>query len=125
MSYAIDGGRGHAGDRAQLHLARIEVEVGDLGEQHADVAVALEDRPQRIGDLAGRQRAGGDLVGERLEEVEVSPVDQRHLHWVPAKLQRSLQAAEASADHDHTMDAGIAHPRQTVPGAPAARSNQG
>ena len=50
----------------------LEVEVGDVGQQDADVAVALEDRAQRIGDLAGRERAGGDLVDERLEEVEVA-----------------------------------------------------
>ena len=114
------GGRRNVGNRAQVNRARIEIEVGDLRQQHADVAVALEDRPQRIGDLARRQRTGRHLVGERLEQVEVSPVDQRHLDWVVAKLQGSLKATEAPTDHDHTMDAGIAHARQTVPGAPRA-----
>ena len=81
-------------DRPEDHLAPLEVEALDLGEQHAHVAVALEHRPQRIGDLARRQRAGRDLVGQRLEQVEVAPVDQRDLHgrrrnpsaaWSPPK----------------------------------------
>ena len=45
----------------------------------AHVLLALEDRPQRITDLRRREGAGRDLVGERLEEVEVPPVDQRQL----------------------------------------------
>ena len=40
---------------------------------------AAEDAPQRVADLGRRERAGGHLVGERLEEVEVAPVDQRDL----------------------------------------------
>ena len=63
----------------------------------------LEDRPQRIGDLARRQRAGRHLVGERLEEVEVAAVDQRHLDRRAAQLQRRLQPAEAAADDHDTM----------------------
>ncbi len=41
-------------DRPELQLASLEVEVCDLGHQHPDVGMPLEDRPQRIGDLAGR-----------------------------------------------------------------------
>jgi hypothetical protein len=57
--------------------------------------------------LARRQRAGRDLVDERLEEVEVPPVDQRHLEVVVlAQLVDRLQPAEAAADHDHAR-AGV------------------
>jgi hypothetical protein len=62
-----------------VQLTPFEIEVGDLGQQDVDVAVALEDSPKRIGDLAGRERPGRDLVGERLEEMEVAAVDERHL----------------------------------------------
>ena len=54
------------GDRPEDHLAPVEVEARDLGEQHAHVAVALEDRPQRIGDLARRQRAGRHRLSSRI-----------------------------------------------------------
>ena len=41
-------------------------------------ALAPQDRPKGLGDLAGRQRAGGHLVQQRLEQVVV-PVDERHV----------------------------------------------
>ena len=63
----------------------------------------LEDRAQRIGDLARRERAGRDLVGQRLEQVEVAPVDQRDLDRRAAQLRDGLQPAEAAADHDHAV----------------------
>jgi hypothetical protein len=85
-----------------VQLTRVEVEVGDLGSQHADVAVALEDRAERIRDLAGRERPGRDLVGERLEEMEIAAVDERDLDRRTPQAQYRLQAAEASAD-DHDV----------------------
>ena len=81
----------------------------------ADVAVALEDRAQRIGDLAGRQRAGRHLVGERLEEVEVAPVDERDLDRRMPKPERRLEAAEAAADDDdavHLLLVALDHVRR-------------
>jgi len=32
----------------------LEINVGGFGHQHANITVALEDRTQRVGDLAGR-----------------------------------------------------------------------
>ena len=96
-----------AADRAQCNQAcisaAVEVEVGDLGQQHAHVALAPEDGAERVGDLARRQRAGRDLVGERLEEVEVAAIDEREIDRRRGELQRGLQAAEAAADDDDPM----------------------
>ena len=89
-----------------MQLPRVEVEVLDLREQDADVAVALEDRAQRLGDLARRERTGRDLVGERLEEVEVAPVDERDLDGRTPQLQDGLDPAEATADHDDMLPPG-------------------
>ena len=89
-----------------MQLTRVEVEVGDLGQQDADVAVALEDRAERIGDLAGRERPGRDLVGERLEEMEVAAVDERDLDRRTPQLRDRLQAAETSADDDDVVFPG-------------------
>jgi hypothetical protein len=71
--------RRHRPDGAEVQLTRVEVEVGDLSQQDAGVAVALEDGAERIGDLARRKRPGRDLVGERLEEMEVAAIDERDL----------------------------------------------
>jgi hypothetical protein len=38
--------------RVEVHLAPGEVEAVDLGEDDADVVVALEDRPQRMATSA-------------------------------------------------------------------------
>jgi hypothetical protein len=69
----------HRRDRAQVQFTRVEVEIRDLGQQDTDVAVALEDPAEGIRDLASRKRPGRDLVGKRLEEVEVAAVDERDL----------------------------------------------
>ena len=92
-----------------MELARIQVDVAHLGHQDAHVVVALEDRPQRIGDFAGRQRAGRDLVGQRLEQVEIPAIDERDLHRCPAQPERGLKPAEAAADDDDAMGARVIH----------------
>jgi hypothetical protein len=89
-----------------VQLTPVEVEVGDLGQQDADVAVALEDRAEGIGDLAGRERPGRDLVGKRLEEMEIAAVDERHLDRRTPQLGHRLQAAETSADDDDVVVPG-------------------
>src|SRR6188508_1600593 len=92
-----------------MHLACVQVEAGDIGHQHADVAAPLEDRPERIADLAGRKGARRDLVGEWLEEVEVAPVDERDLHRAARKVLGGLEAAEPAADHHDPVPVGF-HP---------------
>src|SRR4051794_11193558 len=87
----------------QPHRARLEVEVRHLREHDADVAIALEDRAQRIRDVARCQRPGRDLVAQRLEEVEVAPVDQRDLDRSAPESKDGLQPAETSADHHDAM----------------------
>jgi hypothetical protein len=65
--------------------------------------VALEDRAERIRDLAGRERPRSDLVRERLEEMEVAAVDERDLNRRTPELQGRLEAAETSADDDNMV----------------------
>ena len=99
-------GEGRIGCLADLpahHPASREVEPGDLGHHHPDVAAPLEDGAQRIADLPGRESPGRHLVGQRLEEVEVAPVDERHVDRGAAELLRRLQAPEAAADDDDAM----------------------
>ena len=47
----------------------LEVDVGDLAEEHPGVLLAGEDLAGRRGDLALGEDAGRHLVEQRLEEV--------------------------------------------------------
>jgi hypothetical protein len=95
--------RRKAAHRGKADLARIEIEARHLGQHHLHVAIALEQRAQRIGDLAGRQRPGRDLVGEWLEEMEVAPVHERDVHGRTAQSLDHLDAGEPAPDHHDTV----------------------
>ena len=60
------------------------------------------DRSKRLRDLARREGARGHLVEQRLEQVEVAPVDERDRHGsVAGEVLRGVQAGEpAPDDHD-------------------------
>ena len=77
-----------------------DVEAVHRGENDARVRLALEDRAERRRDVRGRKRPRRDLVEERLEEVEVAPVDERDVGRRAPERARRLEAAEAAAD-DH------------------------
>ena len=61
-------------------LAPVGIEADRLAEQDGRVAVLPHDRPERLRDLARRERPRGHLVQQRLEQVEVAPVDERDRH---------------------------------------------
>ena len=107
--------RGHAcGRRRELHPPRVQVEAGRLGEHHLDVAPPAEDRAQRVTDLTRRQRAGGHLVGERLKQVEVAPIDQRDVDVGARQLQGGLQSREAAADEHGAVTCAGCHGQQAT-----------
>ena len=89
--------------RSAITDAALEVEPGHLGEQHADVPLPLEHRAQRRGDLGRREGPGRHLVRQRLEEVEVLPVEERHLDRCPAQPAYRLEPAEATSDDDDAI----------------------
>ena len=68
-------------------------------------AVLAHDRAERLRDLARREGARGDLVEQRLEQVEVAPVDERDRHGsVAGEVLRGVQAAEPAADDHHVVE---------------------
>src|SRR5204863_1270787 len=50
--------------------------------------------------------ASGELVEERLEQVVVGPVDQRHVDMRAPELVRRGQPSEPAADDDHPAPGG-------------------
>ena len=79
-----------AGSGLESHRASFDIEVGHRAQQHPDVPVAPEDPPEREADLGRGERPGRHLVAQRLEEVEVAAVDQRHLDVCPAEVMHRL-----------------------------------
>ena len=60
------------------HRASLEVEAGHLGQLDLDISMAAQNASDRRGDLARREDPGRHLVEQRLEEVVVVAVHQRH-----------------------------------------------
>src|SRR3954452_11588516 len=81
----------------------IEVEGGHGRVLDLDVAVLAQDAAYRRRDFPLRQDAGCHLVEQRLEEVVVHPVDQRHLHRCVLQEAGCEEAAETAAHDDDTM----------------------
>jgi len=51
-----------------------------FGQDDFDILAFVQNRPHRRGDVGRRERGGGDLIKERLEEVVISAVDDRELN---------------------------------------------
>src|SRR5216684_4140864 len=79
------------------------IDVDDLAEQNARVLLAAEHAAQGRGDLARRQRAGGDLVEERLEKMVVAPIYQRDFDRRRLQRPGRAQAPEATAQDHHLL----------------------
>ena len=89
--------------RLGADLALLEVDVRHLGEQRAGVGLLLDDAAQRRRDQPGRQDPGRHLVEQRLEQVVVRPVHQRHVDVGVGELPGGVQPAEPAADHHHAV----------------------
>jgi hypothetical protein len=99
----------------------VEVEPAHLAHHDADVALALESGAQGRGDLVRREGPRRDLVEQRLEEVKVAAIDQRHLDRRPAKAANDLQAGKAAAHDDDPMAlVRLAHARDRRTGPAVA-----
>ena len=82
----------------------VDVDLDRLAEEDGDVRPLPEDGAQRLGDLTRLEGAGRDLVEERLEEMVVAPVDERHLDLRRvSELAGRIQPAEATADDDDAV----------------------
>src|SRR5262249_11400942 len=64
------------------------------------VALAREDRPDRRCDIAGREARGRNLIEQRLKEVIIVAIDDRHVERRVGKPLGGGEPAEAGAD-DH------------------------
>ncbi len=89
-----------------MTLLRLHVDALHLREDDLDVFLVAEDFAQRPGDVGGREAGRGHLIEQRLEEVVVAAVDERHVHLLALELLDGFQPAEAAADDDDARAAG-------------------
>jgi hypothetical protein len=90
MVIAVVGGLGAGGDDegvvgkcvtvGQEDFFGLWIDVNGFAEENFDIFLAAEDGADRRGDFGGRKRASGDLVEERLEEVEIALVEKGDVH---------------------------------------------
>ncbi len=80
--------------------SRRQIDVHDFAENNVGVLLLVHNASQRGRDQALGQDAGGDLIEQRLEEMMVRPVDQRHVDVGLRQNSADVDATETSADHN-------------------------
>ena len=85
----------------EQHALLRRIHAGHRGEQGRDLGTAAQEIADRPGNFRGRQRGGGDLVKQRLEQMVVAAIDQRDADRRAGQAKRRLQPAETGTnDHD-------------------------
>ena len=79
----------------------LRIDARHVGHENGGVRLAPENAADRPGDVGRRQGSGRDLVEQRLEVMEVVPVDHRHVDGSSCQELGGCQAAEARPDNDN------------------------
>src|SRR5262249_44526621 len=83
-------------------LPRRRIDGAHLVEQDPRVTLPTQDRADRVRDVVRRERRGRDLVEQRLKEMMIPPVDERHAYRSASEPSRRIETAEPAAD-DHDL----------------------
>lgn len=109
-----EGVVGKGGAAREQHSAVGDVQVRDLAENDFGIPLTAEGGAERGGDVAWREAAGGDLIEERLKEVEVALIDDGHAGAGAAEGLGRVEPREAAADNDDAMQRAV-HSRCPMP----------
>ena len=85
--------------RSSVHDPGVEVDAGDRRHVHRDVVLAAEHATDCVGDVVGVEPRRGDLVEQRLEQVEVVGVDDLHIDGRSARALATASPPNPGADH--------------------------
>jgi hypothetical protein len=89
-------------ERVDGEAARVQVDPS-TSKHHACVALAPQDVADGRRDVALGEDPGGHLVQQRLKEMMVRSVDDRHIDLSTAQCLRREQAPEPRAHNRHAM----------------------
>ena len=87
----------------ERHVRLARIDVRHFAEEHADIGLIGQHRPDRCRDVGRIQTRRRHLVEQRLEEVVVAAVDQRDPNRRIGEPSRRRQPAETSADDHHVV----------------------
>ena len=88
---------------AENHAAAFDVDIGRFGQEHANIGLPLENRPQRYGNVRRRESSRRHLVEQRLEQMKVAAIEQSHIDGHSLQPTRAIQSAKPAANDDHSM----------------------
>jgi hypothetical protein len=88
-----------------VHDAPLGVHLLHRGHEHRGVPLFAQEPADGHGDVARGQHRRRHLVEQRLEEVVVRAVDDRHVHRGALELLRRLDPREPAADDHHVRAA--------------------
>jgi hypothetical protein len=96
--------------------AAVDIDALGLGLQHADIAHMREQAADRDRDIRGAERRHRDLVQQRLEQMMILAIEQRHSHagHVAQPLGR-IDARETRADDEDLLHSSrCSHAQSTM-----------
>ena len=93
------------------HLLGRGVDLFHLPQQDLDVGGFAQQPAQGRGHVGLRHQAGGHLIEQGLEEVEVALVDQGHAHRLAPQGLGRLESGETAAHDHHVGQLGAGAPR--------------
>ena len=83
---------------AQINAYRVR-------QQDLDVPLPPQDPADGRSNIPRRQRCGGDLIQQGLEQVMVSSIDDGHIDRFALERTSRIQAAEPAANDDYVWHA--------------------
>jgi hypothetical protein len=93
----------HLAPIGENYLSILRVNRLHFTQDHFGIALPLDDRPQRRGNVGRRQGPGRHLIEQGLKQMKVPPIDQRDLHRRPLEPLDDVDAAESASDDNDTM----------------------
>ena len=100
-------------------LARGKVEVAHLVHQHGHVRFVRENGADGLGDFRGGKPCRGDLVEQRLKEVMIRAIHQRHARGGMMKFLAEGQSSEPRPEHHDVRLFALRHRHSMMRAVPS------